>query len=241
MVYKWLAIARRRAWAALHTHLWPSYCSLCLAADPSGRGLCRDCRTDLTSDLPCCPVCAHPVAGVARLCGHCLSRPPPYTRTHALFHYGPPIDRLLLQLKFNAALQHARLFANLFAEHLHDAQRPDLLIPVPLHPRRQRERGFNQAIEIARPLAASLDIPLDTASVVRIRNSPPQSTLQASQRRRNLGRAFALTRPLAARSVALLDDVMTTGSTVTAIAMLLRNAGVERVEVWVCARTLAPG
>lgn len=241
MVYNWLTTARYRLWSNLYAPLWPTACCLCLAADPSRRGLCPNCLADLTVRTPTCPICAQPVEVITPACGHCLRQTPPYARTHALFQYGPPVDRLILQLKFNSALQHARLFADLFSATLRDRPLPDLLIPVPLHPHRQRERGFNQAVEIARPLAATLGIPLDTTRVIRIRNSPPQSSLQAAQRRRNLHKSFALTGSIPAQSAALLDDVMTTGSTVAAIASLLRNAGVERVEVWVCARTPAPG
>lgn len=229
MVYNW------RQW--LQRLILPSDCLLCRAADPSGLNLCPDCRADLPWLAPGCPRCALPLAAPDLPCGACQARPPPFDTTVALFHYAPPVDGLVQQLKFGQGLHLARLFAGLLAERLADAPRPDCILPVPLHPRRQRERGFNQALEIARPLARHLGCRVDTASCVRTRATPPQTQLSAAQRRRNLRDAFRLARPLAARHVAVLDDVMTTGSTLAAIAGLLRRAGAERIDVWVCART----
>jgi ComF family protein len=141
------------------------------------------------------------------------------------------------QLKFGANLHVARLFANLMTERVSAAARPDCIIPVPLHRARQRDRGFNQAVEIARPLAAQLGCRLDVETCIRVRPTSPQSQLTAGQRRRNLRDAFALKQPLRVRHLALVDDVMTTGSTLDALAKLLRHAGAERIDVWLCART----
>lgn len=220
----------------------PSHCILCLAADPSGLNLCAACRDDLPWLKSACPRCALPMPGAQQLCGACQRHPPRFDTGIALFQYAPPIDRLLLQLKFAAGLHHARLFAALLATRLLvNAPKPDCIIPVPLHPRRQRERGFNQAVEIARPLAKQLGCQLDLQTCIRTRSTPSQATLSASQRRNNLRGAFSLTRPLQARHVALVDDVMTTGSTLNALSNLLRHAGAERIDVWLCARTCRAG
>ena len=232
MVYKWVNYLQQR--------LLPSRCTLCLAADPTGLSLCRDCRADLPWLALSCPRCALPLVAPGQACGACQTRPPGFDRSVALFQYAPPIDHLIQQFKFGQGLYLARLFAALLAERLHDSARPDCVIPVPLHPSRQRARGFNQALEIARPLARHLDCRLDHCSCRRTRATPAQSLLQAAQRRRNLRGAFALARPLTARHVALVDDVMTTGSTLEALAKTLRTAGVETIEVWVCARALPP-
>lgn len=229
MVYKW----RER----LQQLILPGHCLLCRANDPNGIGLCPGCRADLPWLAPGCPRCALPLTSADQPCGACQTRPPPFDASFALFHYAPPLDGLVQQLKFGQGLHLARLFAELLAERLADAPRPDCILPVPLHPRRQRERGFNQALEIARPLARRLGCRVDVATCVRTRATPPQAQLSAAQRRRNLRDAFRLAQPLQAPHIALLDDVMTTGSTLAALASLLREAGAERIDIWVCART----
>lgn len=222
--------------------LLPSHCALCLAYDPSGLSLCPDCRDDLPWLEIACPRCARPLASdtpapPGQLCGACQQRPPRFDSCMALFHYAPPVDRLILQLKFAAGLHLARLFAAMLATRLADHTQPECVIPIPLHPQRQRARGFNQAVEIARPLTRHLGCRLDIDTCIRTRATPPQSQLSGAQRRHNLRNAFALTRPLQARHIALLDDVMTTGTTLDTLAGLLRHAGAERIDVWVCART----
>lgn len=144
---------------------------------------------------------------------------------------------LITSLKFGAQYKNARLLGLLLAGCLKQtAERPDCILPVPLHKARYRERGFNQAIEIARTVSKELQIPLDLTSCRRHSNTPHQTTLTAKQRRKNLKNAFSLIKPVQAKHIALLDDVMTTGSTVYELAYLLKKAGVSRVDVWVCAR-----
>ena len=116
------------------------------------------------------------------------------------------------------------------------AGKPDLILPVPLHKSRYRQRGFNQAIEIGRTVAGKLQIPLDLTSCKRHRDTPHQSQLSAKKRRKNLKNAFSVIKPIHARHIAILDDVMTTGSTAHELAYVLKKAGVSRVDVWVCAR-----
>jgi len=119
---------------------------------------------------------------------------------------------------------------------------PEALVPVPLHRARLRERGFNQAVEIARPLAARLGIELDLNCCERVRNTAEQTRLDAAQRSRNLRDAFRVVRQVPYRHVAIVDDVLTTGSTVASLAGTLRAAGVEEIEVWSCARAfVVPG
>ena len=144
---------------------------------------------------------------------------------------------LITALKFGAHYKNARLLGLLLAEHLQPAaQRPDLILPVPLHKARYRERGFNQAIEIAKTVSRELHIPLDLSSCHRHKDTPHQTALTAKQRRKNMKQAFSIIKPLEAQHIALLDDVMTTGSTAHELAVLLKQAGVSRVDVWVCAR-----
>lgn len=171
------------------------------------------------------------------LCGDCLRDPPLLAETRAVFVYGFPLDRLVPRFKFHRDLAAGRLMADLMAGALTSAPRPDALVPVPLHARRIRQRGYDQALELARPLAATLALPLRADLLQRIRATAAQSELDAGQRRRNLARAFAVPKQAALPDhVALVDDVMTTGATLAAAAHALRAAGVERVDAWVCAR-----
>jgi len=144
---------------------------------------------------------------------------------------------LIGSLKFGANYKNARLLGMLLADHLKQtAERPDLIIPVPLHKARYRERGFNQAIEIARTVAKEMQIPLDLDSCRRHRDTPHQTQLPAKKRQKNLKNAFSIIKPIHARHIAILDDVMTTGSTAHELAYVLKKAGASRVDVWVCAR-----
>ncbi len=231
MLYDWLHF--------IQFTLYPPTCVLCGAAGAEGLDLCPGCRADLPRIGACCRHCARPLPQPG-ICGACLTRLPPYTRTVAPFHYAGAIRQLVTGLKFHQQLGHARLLGELLAAHLADEpERPDLLLPVPLHGGRLRERGYNQALELARPVARRLEIPLDARSLVRVRATPPQSDLHERERHRNVRGAFALARPLSARHVALVDDVVTTGSTVAEAARVLLRAGVERVEVWCVAHTAA--
>ena len=227
MVYNWRK--------SFQDCLLPRHCRLCQAPDPSDRGVCDDCLADLPRITTGCLRCGRSLAAAGSHCGRCQRHPPAFDRCIALFRYATPLDGLLLQLKFGQAVHLARTFASLFAERLRDQARPDAILPVPLHPARQRERGFNQAIEIARPLARQLGCMLDLDTCVRARATPPQTRLSAGARRRNLRGAFRLTRAPASH-IALLDDVMTTGSTLNEIAALLRDGGAQRIDVWICAR-----
>ncbi|GAB6041709.1 hypothetical protein JCM17961_23840 [Endothiovibrio diazotrophicus] len=152
--------------------------------------------------------------------------------------YASPVDRLVQRFKFNGGLVDGRLLAHLLIDGAvaRETARPELILPVPLHPARLRRRGFNQSLELARPLAEALAIPVDFALCARIRNTAVQSQLPAKARRANVRGAFALRGPLPAAHVALVDDVLTTGHTAAELARLLKGAGAERVEVWTLAR-----
>lgn len=206
-----------------------------------GKNLCPGCESTLPRLLQACPRCAiaydHP--DVVGTCGECQRRPPAQDRTVALYRYAPPVDHFIRALKFHRELGLARLLGERLAVRLAEAStRPDLLVPVPLHAARLRERGYNQALEIARVVARRLAIPLDAHLLVRTRATAPQSDLPIAGRRKNVKGAFAVRGKncLAGQHVALLDDVMTTGNTVHAAARALRKAGAREVDVWVVAR-----
>ena len=161
-----------------------------------------------------------------------------FDAAQALFLYRPPVDRLIQNLKYHRQLSLARVLGNLLAKHL-DANmtiRPDILVPVPLHPARLRERGYNQSLELARIVARRFDLPLTTHAVKRVRATPPQTTLTSSERRRNVRNAFHTASNFSGKRVAIIDDVMTSGHTANALAKCLRRAGAINVVVWVVAR-----
>ena len=156
---------------------------------------------------------------------------------NSAFAYAKPVSQLVSKLKFRGQIQLARLFGELLADHIGCIGSPaQAVLPVPLHPRRLRSRGFNQALEIARPLSRALSLPMLTDTVHRHRDTQPQAEQSARQRERNIRGAFVPGKPVAYQCVAIVDDVMTSGHTVSEIAKLLRQAGVGQIEVWCVAR-----
>jgi len=222
----------------------PPTCTLCgdpgSYLDHSPFDLCNPCRRDLPRLINACARCAEPLTGnqdFDALCGRCQTKPPAFHRCQAMFAYQPPVDHMLQSLKFNGSLEMARLLGLLMSQWLTQIMdsRPDILIPVPLHARRLRERGFNQAIEIARPVARRLGLAMDINNCHRIKTTSPQSDLPRKERLKNLKGAFEVIKPIHGH-VAIIDDVMTTGSTAHELAKSLILAGADSVEVWVCAR-----
>lgn len=221
----------------------PPVCVLCGEVGSrsalGGRDLCSGCRQALPWTASQCVRCALPLSATAieALCGRCQVQPPAFESCLSPFRYHTPLDHLLQGLKFNGRLAQARLLGELMAEWLGSVVEspPGQLIPVPLHADRLRERGFNQALELARPIARYFGLSLNARGVRRILATPPQSDLSRKQRLKNIRGAFEVVQPVSAH-VAIIDDVMTTGSTADELAKTLLRAGAERVEVWVCAR-----
>jgi ComF family protein len=231
-------------WPRLQRVLLPLHCLLCGNAGEHGRDLCSGCVADLVRNQTCCPRCALPLQAPAPLCGECLQRPPPFAAAWVPFVYAHPLDLLLTRLKFGRSLAAGRVLSGLWTQACAPAcaPLPGLFIPVPLHPTRLRERGYNQALELVRPLARALRIPLAEALLSRTRATPAQANLNAAERRRNLRGAFQCQASVLERiapgaaHVALVDDVMTTGATLRECARVLKRAGVGRVDVWALAR-----
>ncbi len=219
----------------------PPRCVLCGGAGESALDLCSGCRSDLIRIANPCAQCGLPLQGEQPMhCGKCLRCPPAFDRVISTYRYQEPFSTLVQALKFNARLQCSRVISQLMVDQITHAVEPlpELLIPVPLHAARSRERGFNQALELARDLSRQLKIKLDFKSCQRLQQTKAQSGLDAAQRIANLKNAFSLKKPLTACHVAIIDDVMTTGSTVNALARVLKESGVEYVDVWVAARTV---
>ncbi|MGH8552931.1 MAG: ComF family protein [Methylococcales bacterium] len=165
-------------------------------------------------------------------------KPPYYDSTYCMFLYLEPVRYLIRSLKFHANYSCARLLGLLMTEHLRSlhAPFPELIVPVPLHPNRLKQRGFNQSIELARGVSARLGVPMPLDRCVRRRDTAPQSGLLSKQRRKNVKGAFEISQPIKQKHVAIFDDVITTGSTVNEMARTLRNHGVEIIEIWSIAR-----
>ncbi len=221
--------------------LFRGRCVHCQLPSTGAIDLCAGCFGALPRPGAGCLCCAVPLA-TGGICGRCLAEPPPFSRVLAPFLYAEPLDTLIPGLKYRGDLAAGQVLATLLAEYLDSrlapAQRPDLVMPVPLHWTRQLSRGFNQARELARIAAAELGLPMSRPGLVhRDIATPPQEALGRGERLRNLRRAFRLSRPLTGESVAIVDDVVTTTSTVRVLAKTLLDGGASDVQVWALART----
>lgn len=217
-------------------HFLPASCLLC-AADTDGALLCPACAADLPR-LPSahCPQCASETT-LGERCGACLKNPPAFTRTIAVFRYEFPVDRLIQALKYSHQLALADWFGACLSHQI-AADEHDLLLPLPLHPSRLQTRGFNQSLEIARVIHRRLGIPLDARSLARTRATPPQAALPHKERAKNVRGAFACASDLSGKRILLVDDVMTTGSTLRECARIIAMHGAAQISVAVAARAL---
>jgi ComF family protein len=235
MIYNWLK-------SNLFKQI-PKQCLLCLSPTENKHLLCCGCEHDLAKNSSHCVICAAPLADVqaaekSLVCGKCLKKPPNFTTSIIPHLYAPPLKQLITQLKFHGTLYNAPLLAQNFINAISPRKKlPECLIPVPLHKQRLRERGFNQAQELAQIIAAQLKIPLDYTLCQRNKSTPFQSGLSAKQRKQNLKNAFSITKTHSYKHVAVFDDVVTTGTTVNELAKQLKQSGVEIIEVWAIART----
>lgn len=221
--------------------MYPPRCVICGAAGMDDMDICDHCYRKLPWLRSACTQCALPLAGHSgdRLkCGRCLQKMPSFDHSLSLFSYEQEVIRLIHQLKFNEKLVCARLLGGMLTDAImrHESALPDCILPVPLYRTRLRRRGFNQSIELARPVARAFRLPLETQSVIRHRNTHSQTGLNKKQRRHNIRGAFVTVGSLDYDHVAILDDVVTTTSTVNELANLLKRAGVGRVDVWSIAR-----
>ena len=223
------------------TWLLPYTCILCHHTADRYQDICSACYETLPWLKKSCVRCAIPLLTTEQTCGHCLQKTPPFDRTHALFLYEPPITQLILELKFTEILINAQILGELLAMNIQKRYSsadtlPDSIIPVPLHPQRLKERGYNQALEIARPIARLLKRPIDTTACQRVKATTPQTLLPATERRENIKDAFRVTRDLTNQHIVVIDDVITTGCTISEFCKTLKKSGVRKIDVWCCAR-----
>lgn len=223
----------------IQSMLLPSVCILCDAPSGSVANLCEACATELPRNPYACPRCARPLPNPV-VCPPCQERPPPFTCTHSALQYSSPVTDLIHLMKFRRRLDAAHTLGCLLAQHLGHTltEYPQCIIPVPLHKSRLRERGYNQALELGKPVAKQLGVRINVRSVRRVRATLPQIEVSGrANRRRNIKEAFQVASSIGNLShVAIVDDVITTTSTVAELAKALLRAGVKRVDAWSCAR-----
>lgn len=220
----------------LYSKLMPIPCRLC-GSMSQHQAICSSCVHDLPLLGVACPRCALPMNS-AHICGQCLQLPPEQDLSFSLFRYHDPISRLIADFKYHDKLYLSELFAQLMVEKLNQRRLPELLIPIPLHANRIRQRGYNQSFELAKALSRELGIPSSNDYLIRYIDTKSQSSIPFKARKNNIQHAFKLIQAKVPTHIALIDDVLTTGHTANAAAKLLRKAGATRIEVWTIARTI---
>lgn len=226
--------ALRDTLGALASKILPGSCLLC-AADGASSLLCPACTCDLPQQpATVCPQCAIETP-LGERCGTCLKSSPAFARTIAPFRYEFPVDRLIQALKYDHRLALANWFGARMSEQI-AADEHDLLLPLPLHPSRLQDRGFNQSAEIARSIHSRLGIPINVDCLTRIRATPPQAALPLKERAKNVRGAFDCTIDLSGKRILLVDDVMTTGATLGECARIIELHGAAKITLAVAAR-----
>ncbi|MCL2656604.1 MAG: ComF family protein [Betaproteobacteria bacterium] len=227
-------LVARQWWNAGMAALLPQTCFVC-GAGAGSRFVCLRCIDELpAAPFPACPVCGE-ASPRAEVCGRCLRRTPGYDATRAAFAYEFPLREIVHAFKFDARFAAGRFLAEALVA-AGEGLSADCIVPVPLHPGRLRKRGFNQAVLLARPLAAVMKVPLYLNAVTKDYEAPPQAGLTLDERRRNLRGAFRAVRRFDGLRVVVVDDVMTSGTTLDELAKALKSAGAKTVENLVVAR-----
>lgn len=217
----------------------PRICVCCnLISDNRFIDLCGYCKKNLPWLKNRCYKCGSQLKQEESIiCGKCNDTPPPYDRLCGLFDYAPPLRGLINRLKFNQQIYPAKFFAQLMMEKIENEwyvnkELPEAIIPVPLHVLRQKQRGYNQALEISKPLGIRFRIPVDNNVCLRIKNTLAQARLDKGKRMNNIHDAFVVASDVQYKSVAIIDDVVTTGNTIRSLSNILHKNGVKSIEVW---------
>ena len=222
-------------------HVLPGRCLLCDALTNRQRDLCIPCEQDLPWLKSSCRLCAVPVHDHVSVCGRCLAEPPPFVSSHAGFTYTWPIDQLIHNFKDHADLPAGRVLSELLIQSLGNSlsnHKPDVIVPVPLYRRKDRERGFNQSLEIATRLAKLWRIPIDN-KCKRSKSTSDQKLLSVSERLLNVKDVFCTSGIYRGKHLVIVDDVITTTATVRSLSRVLLSAGAESVKTICLARTPA--
>jgi ComF family protein len=224
--------------------LFPPCCAACKVRSVHSRvHLCSDCLESIKSiEPPICTVCGQPFHGPQgsdHICGQCIKNPPSFDTARSVFRYYGAVKSLIHKIKYNDDGYALRVLSFLVKDFMpSNDQKPDMVIPVPLHPKRLKKRSFNQSLRLAK--AIFTDIPLGIDILIRTLNTKPQTELSMEERPGNVRNAFEVARPLpkGAMRILLVDDVYTTGATVKACAKTLKRAGAREVHVFTIAKTL---
>lgn len=199
--------------------------------------ICQPCMASLPWQTQiCCPQCG--LGHIETVCGKCLKNTPSFDTTYASMAYNYPIDSALQRFKYQKQLSLTPILAKLLLQHA-PHQTVDYIIPMPMHPKRLQERGFNQSLEIAKVVGKKLNIPVKVDACKRILHTPPQASLALKERAKNIKGAFQSTVDLSGKSIIVIDDVMTSGASLNELAKTLKKAGANHVSNWVIARTLS--
>ena len=212
-------------------------CYLCRHGHRGKSSICPSCIAKIETLGPACDYCAHPLPGtLPNICGNCCKQRPLVDRVITHYRFSEPLRTLIHAFKYDSALFLKSCLTELMLEARPLDYISDCLIPVPLHRRKLMHRGFNQSSLLAKALSKILNIKVQHDVCKKIIDSPAQANLSASDRIRNLKQAFQ-SNPLSYEHVCLIDDVYTTGATANALALVLKEQGVKRVDLWCCART----
>lgn len=235
MTREFLSTLPHRFWQ-LYSKLMPIPCRLCCSMNQY-HAICESCLQNLPSLGGTCPRCALPVKN-SFLCGRCLHQPPEQDLSFSLFPYLDPIDRLIADFKYHDQLFLSQFFAKLMSDQLRIRPLPSLLIPIPLHANRLRQRGYNQSFELAKALSLQLGIPTSNRYLIKTLDTKSQASVPFKARKQNIQHAFKFIQTIIPAHIAIIDDVLTTGHTANAAAKQLRKAGATTIEVWTIARTI---
>lgn len=215
----------------------PAICPLCAHYHRNCLAICEDCILRLIPIGPACTNCATPLPSKGFLtCGACIKKKPHFDKAWIGYRFEEPLRGLLHRFKYQENLYLGSFLTHLMLKSIPQNFHTQCLIPIPMHPTRLKERGFNQAQILAKLLGKSLNIPYNIQHCHKIINTAPQATLSGQDRRKNLHKAFAV-KPIPYTKVTLVDDLLTTGSTANALAKILKQNGATEVDIWCCART----
>lgn len=234
--------------ASFLNFIYPPTCPFCREKVEKNGMICAGCWSDLTLiEPPFCARCSMPLEVAfqeEQICGQCLLTPPAFSETRSVFGYGPLTKHLVLRFKNHHSTALAAFMGKKMLEKSEDLMdQSDFIVPVPLHPKRLKERGYNQATLLAYHVAKGCRYKVQPTLLIRVKNTPSQGTLSKGARQKNVEKAFALNpkikkESLRDKTVTLVDDVMTTGATLSACAKALEGSGVKKVNVVVFSKTI---